>query len=201
MSVPYRWVIVAAGGLMGCVAIGSMFSLPVFLSPIAQATSWSRTGLSTAMTINFLALAVTGFGWGILVDRFGARLVVLSGGVLLGLGIALASRSQSLVEFQLVYGLLVGAGAGAIFAPLMATVTGWFDTQRSLAVSLVSAGMGVAPMTVAPLAARWSRSTTGVLRTVDRDPRLGCSAACRAAGPPSPCGRSEPSSGWQCVCR
>jgi MFS family permease len=154
MSVPYRWVIVATGGLMGCVAIGSMFSLPVFLSPIAQATGWSRTGLSTAMTINFLALAVTGFGWGILVDRFGPRLVVLSGGVLLGLGIALASRSQSLVEFQLVYGLLVGAGAGAIFAPLMATVTGWFDTQRSLAVSLVSAGMGIAPMTVAPLAAR-----------------------------------------------
>ena len=154
MSVPYRWVIVAAGGLMGCVAIGSMFSLPVFLSPIAQATGWSRTGLSSAMTINFLALAVTGFGWGVLVDRFGPRLVVLSGGVLLGLGIALASRSQSLLEFQLVYGLLVGAGAGAIFAPLMATVTGWFDTQRSLAVSLVSAGMGIAPMTVAPLAAR-----------------------------------------------
>jgi MFS family permease len=45
-------------------------------------------------------------------------------------------------------------GAGAIFAPLMATVTGWFDTQRSLAVSLVSAGMGIAPMTIAPLAAR-----------------------------------------------
>ena len=75
MSVPYRWVIVAPGGLMGCVAIGSMFSLPVFLSPIAQATGWSRTGLSTAMTINFLALAVTGFGWGVLVDRFGPRLV------------------------------------------------------------------------------------------------------------------------------
>ena len=154
MGVPYRWVIVAAGGLMGCVAIGSMFSLPVFLAPIAQATGWSRTGLSTAMTINFLPLAVAGFGWGILVDRFGPRPVVLSGAVLLGLGIALASRSRSLLEFQLVYGVLVGAGAGAIFAPLMATVTGWFDTQRSLAVSLVSAGMGIAPMTVAPLAAR-----------------------------------------------
>ena len=154
MSVPYRWVIVAAGGLMGCVAIGSMFSLPVFLSPIAQATGWSRTGLSTAMTINFLALAVAGFGWGLLVDRFGPRVVVLSGGVLIGLGIALASRSHSLLEFQLVYGILVGVGAGAIFAPLMATVTGWFDTQRSLAVSLISAGMGIAPMTMAPLAAK-----------------------------------------------
>jgi MFS family permease len=139
---------------MGCIAIGSMFSLPVFLSPIAQATGWSRTGLSTAMTINFLALAIAGFGWGILVDRFGPRPVVLSGAVLIGLGGALASRSRSLLEFQLVYGLLVGVGAGAIFAPLMATVTGWFDTQRSLAVSLVSAGMGVAPLTVAPLAAK-----------------------------------------------
>ena len=121
MSVPYRWVIVAAGGLMGCIAMGSMFSLPVFLSPIAQATGWSRTGLSAAMTINFIALAVAGFGWGILVDRFGPRIVVRSGALLLGLGIALASRSRSLLEFQLVYGLLVGAGAGAILPPLMAT--------------------------------------------------------------------------------
>ena len=36
---------------------------------------------------------------------------------------------------------------------MMATVTGWFDTHRSLAVSLVSAGMGMAPMTMSPLAA------------------------------------------------
>jgi MFS family permease len=41
----------------------------------------------------------------------------------------------------------------AIFAPLMACVTGWFDTRRSLAVSLVSAGMGMAPMTMSPLVA------------------------------------------------
>jgi MFS family permease len=51
------------------------------------------------------------------------------------------------------FGLLVGAATAAIFAPLMAAVTGWFDTQRGLAVSLVSAGMGMAPMTMAPLAA------------------------------------------------
>jgi MFS family permease len=48
---------------------------------------------------------------------------------------------------------MVGAGTSAIFAPLMACVTGWFDTHRSLAVSLVSAGMGMAPMTMSPLAA------------------------------------------------
>src|SRR3954454_2471919 len=54
---------------------------------------------------------------------------------------------------QFVFGLLVGASCAAIFAPMMATVTGWFDTHRSLAVSLVSAGNGMAPMTMAPLAA------------------------------------------------
>src|SRR5271163_5018192 len=37
---------------------------------------------------------------------------------------------------------------------MMACVTGWFDTHRSLAVSLVSAGMGMAPMTMSPLSAR-----------------------------------------------
>ena len=37
----YRWIIVAAGGLLGCVAIGGLFSLPVFLRPIARDTGWS----------------------------------------------------------------------------------------------------------------------------------------------------------------
>ncbi|MGS1096674.1 MFS transporter (plasmid) [Aquamicrobium terrae] len=153
MNHPYRWVIVAAGGLLGCVAIGAMFSLPVFLRPMAQATGWSVTGISTAMTIGFLAMAAASMVWGGLSDKFGPRPVVLTGSVVLAASLALASRAGSLVEFQLLFGLLVGAATAAVFAPMMACVTGWFDTQRGLAVSLVSAGMGMAPMTMAPLAA------------------------------------------------
>ncbi len=52
----YRWVIVAAGGVLGCVAIGGLFSLPVLLRPIAQDTGWSTTGISAAMTFAFVAL-------------------------------------------------------------------------------------------------------------------------------------------------
>ncbi len=150
---PYRWVIVAAGGLLGCVAIGVMFSLPVLLRPIAEDTGWSVTGVSTAMTIGFLALAFASMIWGGLSDRFGPRVVVLAGSALLAASMAVASRAASLIEFQLVFGLVVGAATAAIFAPMMACVTGWFETQRSLAVSLVSAGMGMAPMTMSPLAA------------------------------------------------
>ena len=150
----YRWVIVAAGGLMGCMAIGAMFTLPVFLVPISKDTGWSVTGVSSAMTIGFLAMAFASMAWGSLSDRFGARPVVLLGSIVLAASLALASRASSLVQFQLVFGLMVGGSIAAIIAPMMACVTGWFDTHRSLAVSLVSAGMGMAPMTVSPLAAR-----------------------------------------------
>jgi MFS family permease len=149
----YRWVIVAAGGLLGCVAIGGMFSLPVFLQPIAKDTGWSVTGVSSAMTIGFLAMAFTSMAWGTLTDRFGPLPVVLTGSTVLTLSLTLASHATSLIAFQFIFGVLVGASCAAIFAPMMATVTGWFDTHRSLAVSLVSAGMGMAPMTMAPLAA------------------------------------------------
>jgi MFS family permease len=149
----YRWVIVAAGGLLGCIAIGAMFSLPVFLLPIAKETGWSVTGVSTAMTIGFLAMAFASMGWGGLSDRWGPRPVVLAGSVLLAASLVLASFATSLIAFQFVFGLLVGVAVAAVFAPMMACVTGWFDTHRSLAVSLVSAGMGMAPMTMSPFAA------------------------------------------------
>jgi len=149
----YRWVIVAAGGVLGCVAIGGMFSLPVFFRPITHDTGWSVAGVSSAMTIGFLAMAFTSMAWGTLSDRVGPLPVVLTGSTVLAASLALASLASSLITFQLMFGLMVGAAAAAIFAPTMATVTGWFDTHRSLAVSLVSAGMGMAPMTMSPLAA------------------------------------------------
>src|ERR1700722_17010648 len=85
----YRWVIVAAGGLLGCVAVGGMFSLPVFLRPITQDTGWSVTGVSSAMTIGFLAMAFTSMAWGTLSDRLRPLAVVLTGAIVLqgGLGV------------------------------------------------------------------------------------------------------------------
>ena len=89
---PYRWVIVAIGAVMTCVAIGAMFSLAVFLQPMSDDTGWTRAGISTAMTLNFLVMGAAGFGWGLFSDRYGARPAVLAGSVLLGL-------SESVVSF------------------------------------------------------------------------------------------------------
>lgn len=152
MSSSYRWVIVAAGALMTCIALGAMFSLAIFQVPIATETGWSHTGIASAMTLNFVVMGIGGFMWGAVSDRFGPRIVVLIGAALLGLALVLASRAGSLIQFQLTYGIVVGLSASAFFAPMIAATTAWFDENRGLAVSLVSAGMGVAPMTISPLA-------------------------------------------------
>ncbi|UXN74606.1 MFS transporter [Devosia sp. A8/3-2] len=152
MNERYGWVVVAAGAVISCVAMGAMFALPVYLQPIAEETGWTRAGISGAMTLGFVVMGVAGFGWGALSDRIGARPVVFMAALLLGAGLVLASRATDLLMFQFAYGGLVGASGGAFFAPIMAATVGWFDKHRSPAVSLVSVGGGVAPMVITPFA-------------------------------------------------
>lgn len=152
MSKHYGWVVVAAGALITCVAMGAMFALPVYLQPMAEDTGWSRAGISAAMTVGFIVMGISGFAWGTLSDRIGARPVVLMATVLLGAGLLLGSQAHDLLVFQFAYGGLVGAAGGAYFAPIISTTLGWFDKNRSLAVSLVSIGGGIAPMVITPFA-------------------------------------------------
>lgn len=147
----YRWVIVAAGALITCVAFGAILALPVLLSAMSADTGWTRAGISLGVTLNFLVMGIASIGAGYLSDRIGARPVLVLGVALLALGFACASRAPSLTSFQLAYGLIIGSAAACFNAPLMSTVTLWFDRQRALAVALVSAGIGVAPLTMSRL--------------------------------------------------
>jgi MFS family permease len=156
----YGWVIVGAGMVFTCIGLGAMQSLGVFLQPMAETTGWTRSGISVAALLNWLAMGFASLCWGALSDRVGTRLVVLSGGALLGLGLVMASQATTLGQFQLLFGVLVGAAAGSFYAPLTATTTRWFTRNRSLAVALVSAGLGISSMTIGPLA-RWMITTYG----------------------------------------
>jgi MFS family permease len=158
MKIFYGWVIVGVGIVVTCVGFGAMLSLSVFLQPLAEAMGWSRTGIATAAMLNFLCMGVGAFMWGALSDRYGTRLVVLCGGALLGLGMVLASRAGTLLQFQLLYGAVVGLASGSFYAPMTATTSRWFTRNRSLAVALVSAGLSVGSTVMAPLA-RWMIST------------------------------------------
>jgi len=156
----YGWVIVGVGIVVTCVGFGAMASLSVFLQPMAQAMGWSRTGIATAALLNFLCMGAGAFAWGALSDRFGTRAVVLTGGLLLGLGLVTASRATTLGEFQLLFGVIVGVASGSFYAPMTATTARWFARHRSLAVALVSAGLSVGSTVMAPLAG-WLISSYG----------------------------------------
>jgi MFS family permease len=154
LSRSYGWVIVAVGIVVTCVGFGAMASLTVFLQPMAATMGWSRTGISTAALVNWLCMGLGAFVWGALSDRFGTRLVVLAGGVLLGLGLVAASRVSTLGQFQIVFGVIVGLAAGSFYTPMTATTARWFTRHRSLAVALVSAGLSVGSAVMGPLV-RW----------------------------------------------
>src|SRR5438093_6336521 len=154
MKLFYGWIIVGAAMVVTCVGFGAMFSLGVFLQPMSEAMGWSRTSISTAALLNFLCMGVGSFFWGALSDRIGTRAVVLIGGALLGLGTVMASKASTIGQFQVYFGVIVGFAAGSLYAPLTATTTRWFTRNRSLAVALVSAGLGLGSTTTAPLA-RW----------------------------------------------
>jgi len=189
MKLFYGWVVVGAGIVITCVGLGAMFSLSVFLQPMSEAMGWSRTDISTAALLNYLCMGVASFAWGALSDRFGTRAVVLSGGVLLGLGVVGASQAATLGQFQLLFGVVIGVAAGSFYAPLASITTHWFTQHRTLAVALVSSGMSVGSMTVAPFA-RWMITTydwrTAMLVIGDLAWLIVIPAALLVRNPPTP---------------
>ena len=148
----YGWIVVAASAAIVCVGMGALFSLGVFLKPMAETMGWSRGAISTVALLNWIAVGLGSFVWGALSDRLGTRAVAVAGGLLLGLGLVLSSQVQALWQLDVTFGLMVGFAVGAFYAPLTSTATKWFTARRGLAVALVSSGIGVGILTIAPLA-------------------------------------------------
>jgi len=148
----YGWIVIAASAAIVCVGMGSLFSLGVFLKPMAESMGWSRGAISSVALLNWIAMGLGSFVWGTLSDRIGTRAVAVAGGLLLGLGLVLSSQAQALWQLNLTFGVMVGFAVGAFYAPLTSTATKWFTARRGLAVGLVSSGIGVGILAIAPLA-------------------------------------------------
>src|SRR5919197_1189806 len=153
----YRWVVLSAAATVIAVAMGALFSLGVFFKPMEEAMGLSRNASSLDALVNWLGMGAGSFVWGSLSDRVGSRAVVAAGGFVLGLGLVLSSQVATLGQFYVTFGVLVGFAVGAFYAPLTATATKWFTTNRGLAVGVVSAGIGLGTFLMAPLS-RWLAS-------------------------------------------
>jgi MFS family permease len=142
----YGWFIVAVAGIglfMGYVPIIG-FSFGVFFKPLSDEFNWSRAEVSLAFSLSLLVLSATLPVVGRLVDKYGARKVILPSAVLFGLTLAsFYFLTASLWHFYAVYLVLGAAGSGTAAVPYYKVIANWFDKRRGLALGLTMAGAGL----------------------------------------------------------
>jgi MFS family permease len=136
----YGWVVVVCAFTILCVAYGIQFSFGVFMPIISADTGWGRASLSLPYSLYVFVYSALGVVSGRLTDRLGPRIVLSTGGCLLGAGVMLMSRSHFLWQLYMALGLIAAAGMSAAYVPCNATVVRWFMRKRGLALSITSSG-------------------------------------------------------------
>src|SRR5262245_5106329 len=142
----YGWwivVAVAVGLFMGYVPIIG-FTFGVFFTSLVEEFKWSRAEVSLAFSLSLLALSVALPLTGRLVDRFGARRVILSSVLLFGLALAsLYFLTASLWHYYVIFVVIGVVGGGISPVPYYNVITHWFDRRRGLALGLAMIGVGL----------------------------------------------------------
>ena len=137
----YAWLRLAAAVCLGTIGGVGMWSVVVVLPAVQAEFGVARADASLPYTLVTLGLVVGGVLMGRLADRFGVFVPAAVGSVSLGLGYLVAARMESLVLFSLVYGGMIGAcGTAAVFGPLVADSSRWFNRRRGIAVALCASG-------------------------------------------------------------
>ena len=138
---PYAWLRLAASLLLMTVGGVGMYVMSVALPSIQTEFGSARGNASLPYTATMIGFGLGGVLMGRLADRFGVIVPVIVGGLCLGAGFVLASMSQSLAQFTLVHGVLIGfLGCSATFAPLVADTALWFTRRRGIAVAICASG-------------------------------------------------------------
>ena len=138
------WVVSIASLVVLSVSYGAPLTTVVALKPIAAEFGASRSAPALAVALTFIGAGCGGIAMGWIAERIGVRWVVISGGIMIGIGLTLSSLgglTQLYISSFLFVGLL---GAAGMFAPLMTYVSRWFDRRRGTAIALISAGQYVA---------------------------------------------------------
>jgi OFA family oxalate/formate antiporter-like MFS transporter len=148
----YGWVVVAAAFCVALVAYGVQYSFGIFIDPLTEDFGWSATLVTGAASLFMFSRGALAIFTGWVTDRYGPRIIVAIGGLFLGLGLILTSRSSTAWQLYLFYGLMGGFGLSVAYAPLMATVSRWFVSKRGLAIGIVAAGIGAGTAVMSLLA-------------------------------------------------
>ena len=156
----HGWFVVGAAFVVTFIGFGSAYTFSSFVDSMQREFGASRGSVS--LVFSFAGFLYFGLGVisGPLADRWGARRLAALGMALVGLGLLLAGRAQTIVQVYAAYSIGIGAGVGCAYVPTLGAVQRWFVRRRGFASGLAVSGIGVGTLVMPPLAT-WLIATLG----------------------------------------
>jgi len=147
-----RWIPLL-GGVLGSTTCGLLlYAWSVFIKPLNAEFGWTRAEISLAFSICVLVFGVTTFFAGKMSDKYGPRIIVAIGSVILGIGFVMSGYVSSKGGLYLTYGLIAGLGGGMVYLPPIATAPKWWPDRKALATGFAVVGLGLGSFIMGPLA-------------------------------------------------
>ena len=157
----HGWTVTFAGTGIN-LALGILYTWSVISKGVPDTWGWSETDKSLPYAIACLIFCLVMVPAGRMQDKMGPRLVATIGGILVGLGMIIASRTTSPLGYVLGFGVLAGAGIGFGYASATPPAVKWFPAGKTGTIAgLVVSGFGLASVYAAPLA-KWMTSNYGL---------------------------------------
>jgi MFS transporter, OFA family, oxalate/formate antiporter len=155
-----RWIQLFLGIVCMVVISSPQYVWALFTQPLTAGLGATLPELQVTFSILIVVQTFLAPWQGVLVDRFGPRLLLSFGVLITGLSWVLAAQASTLTMLFLTYGLLGGIGTGMVYVGVIGHMVQWFPDQRGLATGLVAAGYGIgAVLTTFPIAAVLREST------------------------------------------
>lgn len=127
----------------------------VFVLPLSEEFGWKRAQVSSVYSAFLIVTGLAAPLTGMLIDRWGPRIVYPLGVVLLGSSSLLAGHLTQLWQFQLIVGLVAGLGVSMLgMVPASMLISRWFRNRMSTAMGVAYAGFGTGTILIVPLAQR-----------------------------------------------
>jgi MFS family permease len=149
----YGWWIVAASFLILLITVGiALYAPPVFLLPLQDQFGWSRAAIAGGGSLAAVTGGILSPFVGAWIDKYGSRMVMAIGALLMGCAFATFSLMQSLWHLYAI-NVLAAAGTTCVaWIPNQALVSNWFSRKRGLAMGVALAGIGFGGLAMSPLA-------------------------------------------------
>jgi sugar phosphate permease len=135
----YGWIVVGVTFVTLLIGAGLRSAPGVLLVPLESEFGWSRATISFAIAVSLVLYGLIGPFSASFMERFGIRRTMISALSLLAAGVALTTLMQQSWQLVLLWGVVVGVGAGVIANVLGAVVAArWFTTRRGLVIGLLT---------------------------------------------------------------